>query len=112
MQDKHKVTLYIPPDLHRQLKIRSAVELEPMSTIAERALAFYLMHSDVVDGVEASQGQVHRIYSCPECTSSVVLRDGEMIAVQGQVGVLNSGAATMRECAVLDQQGEEELVPC
>ena len=85
-----------------------------MSAIAERALAFYLTHSDVVDGVEASQGQVHRVYSCPECTGSVVLRDGEMIAVQGQVGVLNGSAAMTRErrCTVLDQQGEEELVPC
>ncbi len=56
MQDKHKVTLYLPPELHRQLKIRSAVDLEPMSAIAERALVFYLKHPEVVDEVEASQG--------------------------------------------------------
>jgi hypothetical protein len=126
MQDKHKVTLYLPPNLHRQLKIRSAVEFEPMSTIAERALAFYLTHADVVDGVEASQGQVHRVYNCPECTSSLVVRDGEMVAVQGQAGALSASATTSRgqeyvvldqqtvldQQIVLDQQGEEKLVPC
>jgi hypothetical protein len=119
MQDKHKVTLYLPPNLHRQLKIRSAVEFEPMSAIAERALAFYLTHSDVVDRVEAAQGQVHRVYNCPECTSSLVIRDGDMVAVQGQVGVLSSGATSkgqeyvvLDQPVILDQQGEEELVPC
>ena len=62
MQDKHKVTLYLPPELHRQLKIRSAVELEAMSAIAERAIIFYLEHSDVVDELDI-HGQSHRVYS-------------------------------------------------
>ena len=31
MQDKQKVTLYLPPELHRELKIKAAVEAEPMS---------------------------------------------------------------------------------
>jgi hypothetical protein len=117
MQDKHKVTLYLPPDLHRQLKIRSAVELEPMSAIAERALEFYLMHSDMVDGVEASHGQVHRVYNCPECASSLVLRDDEIVSIREQVDVvddLEGTAAIVRERQHINlgQQGEEELVPC
>jgi hypothetical protein len=40
MQNKQKVTLYIPPELHRKLKIKAAVESEPMSSIAERAIVF------------------------------------------------------------------------
>ena len=36
--DKQKVTLYLPPELHHQLKLRAAVDHESMSVIAERAL--------------------------------------------------------------------------
>jgi hypothetical protein len=39
MQDKHKVTLYLPPELHHQLKLRAAIESEPISAIAEKALS-------------------------------------------------------------------------
>lgn len=39
MQDKQKITLYLPPELHRQLRIRAAVEAEPMSLIVEKALS-------------------------------------------------------------------------
>ena len=110
MQDKHKVTLYLPPELHRQLKIRSAVDLEPMSTLAERAIVFYLTHSDVVDEVEASHGQVHKVYSCPDCATSLVLREGEMMPLGGQPGVLVEEAPAMQNSP--DQRGEGELVPC
>ena len=34
MQTKQKVTLYLSPELHRRLKIRSAVDSEPMSDLA------------------------------------------------------------------------------
>jgi hypothetical protein len=47
-QKATKVTLYLPHDLHRQLKIRSAVEGEAMSSIAKRAIDFYLANSDAV----------------------------------------------------------------
>lgn len=115
MQDKHKVTLYLPPDLHRKLKIRSAVELEPMSAIAERAIEFYLLHSDVVDEVEASHGQVHRVYNCPECANSLLLRAGEIVSIREQVGIVDVDDAEVvrdREHVSPGQQGEEELVPC
>lgn len=115
MQDKHKVTLYLPPDLHRQLKIRSAVDLEPMSAIAERAIVFYLTHSEIVDEVEMSHGQMHRIYSCPECSHSFVLREGEAVAIQEQPGVLVEEAPVARvqeNRSNSDQPGEGELVPC
>ena len=52
MEDKQKVTLYLTPQLHRQLKIRSAVDADSMSNIVEKAVEFYLNHSDVVDGVK------------------------------------------------------------
>jgi len=115
MQDKHKVTLYLPPDLHRQLKIRSAVELEAMSAIAERAIEFYLTHSDIVDEIETFHGQSHRIYTCPECVSSLILREGEMVSLREQSGLLPDNDLSLVDaqgCADAGQQGEEELVPC
>lgn len=116
MQDKHKVTLYIPPELHRQLKVRSAVDLEPMSSIAERALVFYLEHPDVVDELEAICGQVHRIYNCPSCSTSLVLHEGEMAPIHEQPGIVaddESSVARVEESyPEPNQQGEGELVPC
>jgi hypothetical protein len=113
MQDKNKVTLYLTQELHRQLKIRAAVESEAMSAIAERAIVFYLTHPGVVDEVEMSHGRVHQIYSCPECDSSLVLRDGEMVSSSHQPGVIEDLAVVQVQGApsTLDQQGEQELVP-
>jgi hypothetical protein len=120
MQDKHKVTLYLPPALHRQLKVKAAVDFEPMSTIAERAIVFYLTHSDVVDEVEMSHGQANKIYDCPQCSSSLVVRDGEMAVVGNTCGngeadrysiLLEDSAATLPEVQVSsDQKDEGELV--
>ena len=90
MQDKQKVTLYIPPDLHRQLKIRSAVDTESMSEIAERALAFYLEHSDVVAEVESSQqGNSHLVYACPTCSTSVVVQSDQLVPLKHEPALLS-----------------------
>lgn len=90
MQDKHKVTLYLPPELHRELKIKAAVEAEPMSAIAERALAFYIQHSEVVEETELSpSGTTHQVYSCPECASSVILRSSELVSLKDQPALLS-----------------------
>lgn len=109
MQDKQKVTLYLPPDLHRKLKIRGAVDSEPMSAIAERAIDFYLDHPDVVEEVEAAvHGSTHRVYTCPECTSPLVMRSGEMAALKEQPGVIGE-----QELAVqtVGSESLEERVP-
>lgn len=115
MQDKHKVTLYLPPELHRQLKIRAAVDAEPMSAIAERALDFYLTHPLVVDEIETAHGRTHQVYNCPECSSSVVLREGEMITLSQSSVVAEEELSVKHAQNVAsssDQHGEEELVPC
>jgi hypothetical protein len=88
MEDKQKVTLYLPQQLHRQLKIRSAVDADSMSNIVEKAVEFYLNHSEVVDGVEL-HGSTHQVYNCPECEHPVVIRDGEMVALGERPGVLD-----------------------
>jgi len=129
MQDKQKVTLYLPPELHRQLKIRAAVDGEPMSSIARRAIVFYLENPEVVDEMGSSYGQSHRVYSCPECASSVFMEEGELVSlkdrslkdciipdtenlpmdnrVQKKVKSINSSTDSST-----DRPGEEELVPC
>jgi hypothetical protein len=85
MQDPHKaskVTLYLSSDLHRQLKIRSAVDGDAMSAIAQRALEFYLSHGDLVDECATVSGHTHQLYSCPSCAESMVMRQGELQSVK------------------------------
>lgn len=108
MQEKHKVTLYLPPTLHRQLKIRAAVDAEAMSAIAQRAIIFYLSHSELVDEVEAAHGRAHQVYSCPECATSLVVRDGEAIALGEQPGLLDDELSAIDHAG--DQSGEQALV--
>lgn len=113
MQEKHKVTLYLPPELHRQLKIRSAVDIEPMSAIAKRAIDFYLSHPALVDEMEAAHGHVHQVYSCPACATSLVLRDNEIVVLSRQPEgfvdeELSVGSVAGREA----EQGEQELLSC
>lgn len=111
MQAKQKVTLYLSPELHRRLKIRAAVDSEPMSELAERALVFYLKNSELIDEIESSYGRTHRVYSCPSCDSSLVIRDGELVSLGNQPGLIEH--LNLEE---LDEEEEsskgEELVPC
>ncbi|KGF73029.1 hypothetical protein DO97_03045 [Neosynechococcus sphagnicola sy1] len=115
MQPKQKVTLYLPSDLHHRLKVRAAVDLEPMSDLAERAIDFYLAHPEVVEE-QAIYGCAHRVYGCPECTSSLVMRDGQLLTLSKQSTTLTTQEAISVESVKVssspDQHGEETLVPC
>jgi ABC-type sugar transport system ATPase subunit len=121
MQEKQKVTLYLTPDLHRQLKIRAAVADEPMSSLAERAIGFYLAHPETVEQGGSSHGHTHQIHHCPDCQSTVVMRDGQLVALGQQPTVLSDLSA---DALVLSQvrgtianqgeadQGEAALITC
>lgn len=112
-EDKQKVTLYLPQDLHRQLKIKAAVDSATMTDIAQRAIVFYLSHSELVDQYDEHYGQNHRVYSCPECSTPVVLRGDEMVAIKGAAGILIDDFAVENPQPVsIDAQGEGKLVPC
>ena len=115
MQDKQKVTLYLPPKLYRQLKVRAAVDLDSMSAMVERAIVFYLRHPELVEEVEASYGKRHQVHTCPECRTSVVLKDGEMVSLETQPSILTEELPVDKMREEVDSQGfqgEEELVPC
>ena len=84
MQHKQKVTHYIPPELHRHLKIRAAVDGKSMSTLVEKAITFYLHHSDVVEETEAVTGKTYQVHTCPDCQSSFVIKDGETVSLKNQ----------------------------
>jgi hypothetical protein len=111
MQDKQKVTLYLPPDLHRQLKIRAAVADEPMSTLAERALGFYLTHPEMVEQGEV-HGRTHQIHHCPECDVAVVLQEGSLVALGNQPAILADDLVLPSVRGSIAGQNEEMLVPC
>ncbi len=116
MSAKQKVTLYIPDDLHRQFKIRSAVDGETMSSIAQRAIEFYLCNADVVEGVGEAHGQAHRIHSCPKCSAQVALRENELSLVkdysaqqfEALIGLDRIAELTSDSCS----PDEGELITC
>ena len=115
MQEKQKSTLYLPPELHQKLKIRAAVETEPMSAIAERAIDFYLSHPEVVEQVEGEQGHVHQVYICPECSTSLVQRGGKLVSLRNRPGAILDDeltAAPDRGVSDSDEAGKQVLVSC
>ncbi|BAZ05255.1 hypothetical protein [Calothrix sp. NIES-3974] len=116
MQAKQKVTLYLTPEVHKKLKINSAISSEPMSELAERALVFYLANSELVDGYEGVYGSTHRVYNCPHCESPLVLRDDELVALGKQAGIIAQEELDFDVIADGENescpQGEGELVPC
>lgn len=121
MQDKQKVTLYLPSQMHRRLKIKSVVDEESMSALVERAIQFYLQYPEAVEEIEAAQGQKgqsHRVHACPDCGSALVQRDGDLISLRNQPSVITDeltpdlSVEKVRESIGADSQDEEHLVPC
>ncbi len=120
MSAKQKVTLYIPDDLHRQFKVRSAVDGETMSSIARRAIEFYLDHADVVESSSedsgAQLGQTHRIHTCPNCTALVALQDGRLSLIQAHSKQCYEDMTGLERMVELGSESrspdEEELVSC
>ena len=114
MQEKQKVTLYLPPGLHRQLKIRAAIDSESMSAMVERAVSFYLEHPDRVEEEQFHQGKTHQVHICPECDAAMVMREGQMVSLKERTSVVSEDFPLEQVTEKITQsetQGEE-LVPC
>jgi hypothetical protein len=114
MQSKQKVTLYLPPGLHRKLKVQAAVDSASMSALVEKAIGFYLKHPETVEEVEASYGKTHQVHICPECNAATVIRDGEMVSLKNQPSIIDEEFPLLVEtiCIELDSEAQEQLVPC
>ena len=115
MQSKQKVTLYIPPELHRKLKIKAAVDVESMSALVEKAIAFYMQFPEKVEEIKSSvHGKTHQIHMCPECDTPMVMRHGEMVSLKSQSNAvekdLTLGVTGHAENS--ENTSEEELVSC
>ena len=81
-----------------------------MSALAERAIGFYLNHSDVVDGVH---GTAHLVYECPACTTPVVIRDGDLMAVEAHGDLYAESLTEVPDVVPNSVRSDEgELVPC
>lgn len=83
VEGKQKVTLYLPASLYRQLKVRSAVEMDSMSAMTEKALAFLLEHPEAVEG---ALGRTHQLHHCPACAHPFVVRGDEVVSIQSSSG--------------------------
>ena len=115
MQSKQKITLYIPPELHRRLKIKSAVDVESMSALVEKAISFYMQFPEQVDEIQSSaHGKTHQIHLCPDCESPMVMRDGEMISLSSSPSVIEDKISleVANQAEGSEKPNEEELVSC
>lgn len=115
MPDKQKVTLYLPPRVHRQLKIRAAIDTDSMSAVVEKAIAFYLKYPEKVEEIEAATyGRTHQVHICPECEAAMVIRDGQMMSLKHQPSILNEefSLEVPESIPAQTESKEEELVPC
>jgi hypothetical protein len=114
MQEKQKVTLYLPPNLHRQLKVKAAIDTDSMSALVEKAISFYLRHPETVEEIEASYGKTHQVHVCPECNAAMVMRDGEMISLKDQPSIVDDEFSLIGDTQEIDgnKENQEELIPC
>ncbi|MEM6451072.1 MAG: hypothetical protein AAF703_12235 [Cyanobacteria bacterium P01_D01_bin.105] len=108
MPAKQKITLYISDDLHRQFKIRSAIDGETMSSIAQRAIEFYLAHPEAVEGSDDVHGQTHRIHACPKCAAPVALRDDKLALISDQS---EQSFEALTKLSRMSELGRESLSP-
>ncbi|HEY9767818.1 MAG TPA: hypothetical protein V6C71_04820 [Coleofasciculaceae cyanobacterium] len=116
MQSKQKVTLYIPPELHRKLKIKAAVDVESMSAVVEKAIAFYMQFPERVEEIKSSvHGKTHQVHLCPDCDAPMVMRDGEMVSLGSQSSVVvkdDISLSMSNQTGSSENPSEEELVSC
>lgn len=115
MQSKQKVTLYIPPELHRKLKIKAALDIESMSALVEKAITFYMQHPEKVDEVEtSSHGKTHQIHFCPECEEPLVMRNGELTSLNSNDALITNEISlnVAGQSEDSGESSEEELVSC
>jgi hypothetical protein len=95
MPDKQKVTFYLSDELHRQFKIRAAVDGETMSSMAQRAIEFYMNNAELVENSGHTHGSAYRIHNCPECSVAVTIQE------DGLSLVASHGAKVVDELADL-----------
>jgi hypothetical protein len=120
MQNKQKITLYLPQNLHRQLKIRAAVDSEAISAITEREIAFYLTfystEADVVEETEETTGliakqssarDIHRDKTEISQTYIEVFQDPVRSSDRKTSTFASAGEGESAETTQLDQQAIE-----
>ena len=115
MQSKQKVTLYIPPELHKKLKIKAAVDVESMSALVEKAIAFYMQFPEKVDEIKSSvDGKTHQVHLCPECDAPMVMKNGEMSSLRQQNNIIEDDISlkVSSQPESSEKPNEEELVSC
>ena len=116
MQSKQKITLYIPPELHRKLKIKAAVDVESMSALVEKAIAFYMQFPEKVEEIKSSaHGKTYQVHLCPDCDAPMVMRNGEMVSLNSSDNAIEKDGISLgmsNQAESSEKPNEEELVSC
>lgn len=73
-ENKQKVTLYIPPDLHRKLKIKAAIDADVMSSLVEKAVSYYIDGCDAIDEIPSTREKIPGVEFAPEPIKQLALK--------------------------------------
>ncbi len=112
MKDKRKVTLYLPPEIHYQLKVKAAIDEESMSDVVQRVISLYLKYPERVEEIEEERhGRTYQVHSCPECSASLTMKDGQLKAVES-TEILGEEEFDLEVARASKVREEGELVPC
>jgi len=83
MKEKTKVTLYINPEMHHQLKVKAVLEKESMSDIVQRVVSLYLQYPDKMEQIEDEiHGNTYQVHLCPVCATSLILKNGQLNSLE------------------------------
>ena len=111
MKDKRKVTLYLPPEIHHQLKVKAAVDEESMSDVVQRMVSLYLKYPERVEEIEVERhGRAYQVHTCPECSASLTMKDGQLKSVEN--ATIPGEEEFDLEVSRASKAVEGELVPC
>jgi len=111
MKDKRKVTLYLPPEIHHQLKVKAALDEESMSDVVQRVVSLYLKYPEKVEEIEEERhGQRYQVHICPKCSASLTMKDGELNTVENPT--LIEEDLELEVSRASKTLGEGNLVPC
>ena len=111
MNDKRKVTLYLPPEMHRQLKTKAAQDEESMSDVVQRVVSLYLKYPEKMEEMEEGRhGKAYQVHACPSCSTSLIMKDGQLKSMESRS--LIEEDLELEVSIASKTLGESTLVPC
>ncbi len=94
MKNKQKFIIYVPSEIHKLPKISAFTEEESTPFIVEKSVDTYLKHSSEIKELEnLNYRKSHQVYFCPECETTVVINDKQILSLKNQSDVIKENVS-------------------